>query len=109
MIEEIKSKLRKAINYLEHHNHNSAVNIIETLKDDVEEILQPHWDIQSSDEQYSDPDLWDYEPIYDGLVAAYDSLSHIDMFYIEEEGYDNSDKKDMNNARKTLQDVLNNI
>ena len=44
------------------------------LRAKVQEIADPHLSIQSSDEQYDDPELWWSQPLLDDLNAALDNL-----------------------------------
>jgi hypothetical protein len=105
----IKKQLLEAIDYLNRHKHSNAIRIIENLKEDIKEILEPHWSIQAEDEQYSDPEMWDYGPIYDGLQEAYDVLELVDVWFGEDEPYEDYDIEAMEKASKSIQSIIVNM
>lgn len=98
-IKELILKLKSAI---ENQEHEQALRISENMMDDSKEILQPHWEIQSSDEQYSDPEMWDYEPVYDFSKKVFSILCDIDRWYMEDEGYDDIDLEHFKDIKELI-------
>lgn len=57
-----------------YQDYLSILNIIEGLIESADAILAPHYDIQASDEQYEDPEMWWAIPLKDGLLEAKEEL-----------------------------------
>jgi hypothetical protein len=105
----IKIKLEYIRDKLHISDHYSALSECENINDAIKDILQPHWDIQSSDEQYSDPEMWDYEPIYHDLQRPLDLLYFIDQWFMSEEGYEESDVESINKAREIIEKIIDDM
>ena len=105
----IISQLQEVLHAVDDKNHSKALRICENLKDDLEEILGPHWNIQSEDDQYEDPEMWDYGPIFDDLKRPLELLHSIDMWYIEDEGYDHHDKESMTEVSDIIEKIILNV
>jgi len=105
----IKIKLEYIRDELCIPDHYSALSECENINDAIKDILQPHWDIQSSDEQYSDPEMWDYEPIYHNLQRPLDLLYFIDQWHMSDEGYDNNDLEWLKEARDIIEKIIDDM
>ena len=96
---EIKQRLQKVVTLLYKEKNISYISDaheeLENLKDNIVSILQYHWDIQSSDEQYSDPEMWDLEPVYDTIVPCIEKLAWICNWFDDEYGIDDTDEENI--------------
>jgi hypothetical protein len=53
--------------------------------------------------------MWDYGPIYDGLQEAYDVLELVDVWFDEDEPYEDYDIEAMEKASKSIQSIIVNM
>lgn len=99
-------RLEEIVEFLNQVDIYDSLRSLEDFHDDVKEVLEPHWSIQSSDEQYSDPEMWDFGPLYDDLKEPLEVLRWIDNWHMEEEGFSIVDLDQINDAKELVSKAL---
>lgn len=69
---------------------DQALSQLSNLIDDVDEILAGHLNIQSADEQYEDPEMWDCNEVLHVLKSSYKKLAYLDLMI--EDGADEDEQ-----------------
>jgi len=95
--------------FLIDRNHIHALSRCEELNDGLIEILDPHWNIQSSDDQYTDPEMWDFQPIYNDIQPILEILRFVDSFNGIYAEYERLDIEAMNDACVMVENIIEKI
>lgn len=96
---EIINRLQRVVRFLEGEMNIDSISDahteLEHLKEHIGNILQDHWNIQCSDDQYSDPEMWTLEPVYDTIVPSIEKLAWICNWFDDDYGLDDTDEENI--------------
>lgn len=109
----IKHRLQQVVSLLSKESNidyvSNALDELENIRDSIVPILQGHWDIQSSDDQYSDPEMWDLEPVYDVVAPCIEKLAWICNWFDDDYGIDDTDEENIQIVISKISNALSNL